>query len=50
MVNGVTRIGIAERVGEIEEAKEGGGKGVAKDQTTTKWQTVVGVPYAPSTR
>lgn len=51
MVNRVTRTGIAERVGEIEEARqEERGGGVAKDQTTTKWQTVVGVPYAPSAR
>jgi len=50
MVNRVTRIGIAERVGEIEEARREEVRGVAKDQTTTKWQTVVGVPYAPSTR
>lgn len=45
-MNGVTQAGIEEeRADETDE-----GEGVAKDQTTTKWQIVVGVPYAPSTR
>lgn len=45
-MNGVTQVGMEEERG--DETDEG--KRVAKDQTTTKWQIVVGVPYALSTR
>lgn len=47
-MNGVTRPGIAERVGEIEEAK--GRKGGGKRSNHDEMVDVVGVPYAPSNR